>query len=92
MDVEGDDIGHEMEKRRQKKEMEEKKENEGEKGRKRGCRPKYGATMIMEEMKIKRKGDQGLNRGLGFNKINERSRSILKPRFILGLGLSFLSS
>ena len=37
--------------------MEERNENEGEKGRKRGCRPKYGATMIMEEMKIKRKGD-----------------------------------
>ena len=71
--------------------MEKRKENEGEKGRKRGWRRKYDATTIMEEKKIKKKG---VNRGLGFNKINEMFRSILMPRFILwvlGLGLSFLS-
>ena len=37
--------------------MEKRKENEGEKGRKRGRRRKYDANTIMEEKKIKRKGD-----------------------------------
>ena len=36
--------------------MEERNENEGEKGRKRGWRRKYDATTIMEEKKIKKKG------------------------------------